>query len=270
MPDLLILVLGLGVVGCAAGFVGGLFGVGGGIILTPALFFAFGHFGVAEGVRMHAAVATSLSVIIATSIRSLSAHRARGAVDGAVLKSWGGWIAFGGAAGAGVASLVRGETLQAVFGIVALAIALQMGFGRSSWRLGRELPGGGLRALIGGLLGLLSAMMGIGGGAMGVTLMTLYGRPMHQAVGTASGFGALIAVPSVLGYILAGWGMEGLAAGSLGYVSVPGFISLTATSVLCAPLGAAAAHALDSARLRRLFALFLGVTALHFLARAWL
>lgn len=270
MADWFLLVLGLGLIGCAAGFVGGLFGVGGGIILTPALFFAFGYFGVAEDVRTHAAVATSLSVIIATSMRSLAAHRARGAVDGAVLRSWGGWIAAGGAAGAGVASLVRGETLQAVFGVVALGIALQMGLGRSSWRLGDTLPGGGLRALIGGVLGLLSAMMGIGGGAMGVTVMTLYGRPMHQAVGTASGFGALIAAPSVLGYVLAGWGAEGLAPGSLGYVSIPGFFSLTLGSVLCAPLGARAAHALDSSLLRRLFAVFLGLTALHFLARAWL
>lgn len=268
MAELLVLAAAMAAVGAGAGFIGGLFGVGGGIVMTPALYWAFGHFGVAEAVRMHAAVATSLSVIVATSMRSLLAHRARGAVDDAVLRSWGPWIAAGGAAGAAAASLVSGAALQLVFGVVALALALQFGLGGVGWRLGAALPGGVLRAALGGGLGVLSAMMGIGGGAMGVTLMTLFGRPIHQAVATASGFGALIAVPSVLGYMLAGWGAEGLAPGSLGYVNVLGFLSLTVMSVLAAPLGVRAAHALNQALLRRLFAVFLGVTAVSFLLKA--
>lgn len=269
MMELLALAGALVVVGLVAGFVGGLFGVGGGIVIVPALYALFGALGVDEAVRAHAAVGTSLAVIIATSLRSLASHRAKGAVDDAVLRGWGPWIALGGAAGAGVASLISGQALLGVFGVLALLIAAQMGFGQPSWRLAAELPRGPLRALLGLLLGLFSALMGIGGGAFGVTLMTLCGRPIHQAVGTASGFGALIAIPSALGFVLAGWGEPGRAVLSAGYVNLIGFVTLAGLTVLTAPFGARMAHRLDQRLLRRLFAAFLALMALNFLREAF-
>jgi uncharacterized membrane protein YfcA len=131
------------------------------------------------------------------------------------------------------------------------------------------MPGGVARAGLGGGIGLLSALMGIGGGAFGVTLMTLCGRPIHQAVATASGFGASIAVPAALGYAVAGWGREGLPPWSLGFVSVPGFVLLAALTAITAPLGARLAHRLPQLTLKRAFAILLALLALNMLREAF-
>lgn len=266
--ELIVYLAALAAAGAAAGFLGGLFGVGGGVILVPALFHLFGAMGAPDAVRAHAAVATSLSTIIATSWRSLAAHRAAGAVDASVLRAWTPWIALGAAVGAAAAGASSGRILLAAFGFAALAIAAQMALGPPP-RLGRELPRGAARACLGGGLGLASAMMGIGGGAFGVTLMTMFGRPLHQAVATASGFGMAIAAPAALGYVAVGWGAAGLPPGSLGYVNLPGFLALAALTAVTAPLGARLAHRLPQQRLRLGFAAFLALTALNLLGEAF-
>lgn len=267
-PDLWITLAALAAAGAGAGFIGGLFGVGGGVILVPALFYLFGVLGTPDEVRAHAAVATSLSTIIATSFRSLAAHRAAGAVDAVVLKAWTPWIAVGAAIGAVLAGVLDGAALLAVFGVAALVIAAQMAFG-SPTPIAAELPKGAARAGLGGLLGLLSAMMGIGGGAFGVLLMTVFGRPIRQAVATASGFGAAIAVPATIGYAIAGWGVHGLPPGSVGYVNAPGFLALAALTAITAPVGARLAHSMPQRSLRRAFAAFLAITALNMLWEAF-
>ncbi|HYD86092.1 MAG TPA: sulfite exporter TauE/SafE family protein [Vitreimonas sp.] len=254
--------------GLAAGFAGGLFGIGGGAVVVPALYFVFTALGVDEAVRMHVAVGTSLSTIVSTSWRSLAAHTKAGAVDYDVLRKWGPWITLGALIGAGVAGLVDNEVLLIVFGAGLLLIALQMAFSSPNWRVFRDLPHGLWRALTAGGIGLLSAMMGIGGGAFGVTVMTLGGRPIHQAVATASGFGAAIALPAALGYVAMGWGREGLPPWSLGFVSLPGFVVLAALTALTAPLGARLAHRLPQLALKRAFAVFLALVALNMLREA--
>lgn len=266
--ELLIFVLALAGAGLFAGLVGGLFGVGGGIVLVPALYHVLGALGFAEDARAHVAVATSLSTIISTSWRSLETHRKAGAVDFAVLKGWGPFIALGAAGGGLVAGAVDGKVLLAVFGGGLLLIAANMLFGRETWRLAPDLPTGATRAGVAGALGGLSAMMGIGGGAFGVTLMTLCGRPIHQAVATASGFGAVIAIPAVLVNIATGWGKAGLPPLSAGYVNLPGFVILAGLTALTAPMGARLAHRLDRVRLRQAFAVFLAVTAANMLFEA--
>ncbi len=255
--------------GLAAGFVGGLFGIGGGVVVVPALYLVFSALGVDEAVRMHVAIGTSLSTIVSTSWRSLSTHMKAGAVDVAVLKSWGPWITLGALLGAGVAGLVNTETLMVVFGAGLLLIAAQMGLGNPNWRMWSDLPTGGLRALIAGSIGALSAMMGIGGGAFGVTVMTICGRPIHKAVATASGFGAAIALPAALGYVIAGWGRAGLPPYSLGFVSVPGFVVLALLTALTAPIGARLAHRLPQLTLKRAFAVLLALVALNMLREAF-
>lgn len=267
--DLVWLVVGVAAAGLAAGFVGGLFGIGGGVVIVPALYFVFTVLGVDEAVRMHAAVGTSLSTIISTSWRSLSAHAKAGAVDFTVLRAWTPWIALGAALGAALAGIASAEALLVVFGGGLLLIAAQIGLADPNWRLFAELPGGLLRAAIAGGLGLLSALMGIGGGAIGVTLMTLCGRPIHQAVATASGFGAAIAVPATLGYVIVGWEREGLPAWSLGFVNVPGFMLLALLTAITAPFGARLAHRLPQRTLKRAFAVALTVLALNMLREAF-
>jgi uncharacterized membrane protein YfcA len=267
-PEFLWFVVGLVAAGLAAGFVGGLFGIGGGIVIVPALFFVFTALGVDESIRMHVAVGTSLSTIIATSWRSLATHMKAGAVDVEVLKSWSPWISLGALAGAALAGFANTEMLLIIFGGGLLLIAAQMGLANPNWRLFSALPRGGARAVIASAQGMLSALMGIGGGAIGVTVMTLCGRPIHQAVATASGFGAAIAIPASIGYAIAGWGREGLPPWSLGFVSVPGFVFLALLTATTAPIGARLAHRLPQLTLKRAFAAALALIAFNMLREA--
>lgn len=268
--EIALLLAGLAAAGLFAGFIGGLFGVGGGAVIVPVLYALFSLLGVDESVRMHVAVGTSLSTIIATSWRSLAAHNKAGAVDMDVLKTWGPWITLGALLGAALAGLANTEALMIVFGAGLLLVAAQMGLASPNWRVRETLPTGLARAGLAGGIGGLSAMMGIGGGAFGVTLMTLCGRPIHQAVATASGFGAAIALPAALGYVVAGWGRPGLPPWSLGFVSLPGFVALAALTALTAPFGARLAHTLPQQALKRAFAVFLALVAVNMLREALL
>ncbi len=265
--QLALLVGALVAAGVIAGFAAGLFGIGGGVVIVPALYHALGALGY-EDERMHVAVATSLATIIVTSVQSLRTHAAKGAADLALLRAWTPWIVAGAALGGVAAGFLPGAGLAAVFGALALPIAANMAFGSDQWRIAQELPKGASQAGIACGIGFASALMGIGGGAFGVTVMTLCGRPIHQAVGTAAGFGAAIGVPAVIGYILGGWGHEGLPPLSLGYVNIPGFIAIGLLTSLMAPVGARAAHRMDKQLLKRLFAGFLALTACQMLYEA--
>lgn len=268
-PEFFWFAAGLIAAGLTAGFVGGLFGIGGGVVIVPALYFVFAALGVDEAVRMHVAVGTSLSTIIATSWRSLSTHSKAGAVDFAVLRAWTPWISFGAVLGAAVAGVANAQALLAIFGGGLLLIAAQIGLANPNWRMFAELPSGVARAAIAGGLGLFSALMGIGGGAIGVTVMTLCGRPIHQAVATASGFGAAIAIPAAIGYAAVGWGREGLPPWSAGFVNIAGFIFLALLTALTAPIGARLAHRLPQLTLKRAFAIVLAALALNMLREAF-
>ena len=258
----------LAAAGLFAGFIGGLFGLGGGVVMVPALFAVFSALGMDEAVRMHVAIATSLSTIISTAWRSLTAHAKVGAVDFAILRRWGPWITLGALLGAAIAGLANTNALLIVFGVGLLVSAAQMGFGRSDWRLLPELPRGGAGACLAAAIGLISAMMGIGGGTFGVPVMTLSGVPIHRAVATASGFGAAIALPAALGYVVIGWDRAGLPPWSLGFVSIPGFIILGVLTAITAPIGARLAHRLPQLALKQAFAALLALIALNMLREA--
>lgn len=261
LQELVVLVLALAVAGTFAGLIAGMFGVGGGTVLVPAIFHALGVFGLDGAASLHVAVGTSLSTIIATSWRSLRAHRAHGAVDEDVLKAFTPWIAAGALLGTGLAALADKAAMGAVYGVCAVALAAHMAFTRPEWTIWRDVPTGRDRALVGVALGGASAMMGIGGGAFGSAMMTLAGRPIHQAVATASGFGVAIAIPATLGFIVAGWDAPGRPPLSLGHVNVPGFLVLAVLTSALAPLGARLAHEMSKVWLRRAFAVWLAVTA---------
>src|SRR5690606_11803626 len=196
--ELLLFAVALAGAGVFAGCVGGVFGIGGGAVIVPALYYVFTAIGIDESVRMHVAIGTSLSTIISTSWRSLAAHTKAGAVDYDVLKRWGPWISLGAVIGAVAAGLADTDALLLVFGAGLLLVSAQMAFASPDWRLFSDMPRGAARAGVASGIGLLSALMGIGGGAFGVTVMTLCGKPIHRAVATASGFGAAIALPAAL------------------------------------------------------------------------
>ncbi len=272
--QLLNLVLMLLFVGAAVGFSAGLFGIGGGAIMVPALYYTFGALGYPESTIMHMAVATSAAVIIITSSRSVLVHNAYGAVDWELLwpnnkfESWGLWISAGAFVGAlAVAPHISGAGLTLLFGMVATLVALQFIFGRPSWKIRDSIPGGLAPALIGGAIGTLSALMGIGGGAISVSLMVMCGMNIHRAIGTASGIGVFISLPATVGFIISGWDVAGRAPYSLGYVNVLGFAIIALTSILCIPWGARTAHNMNSTRLKQVFGVFLLIVALNMIRK---
>ncbi|KUF09035.1 sulfite exporter TauE/SafE family protein [Pseudoponticoccus marisrubri] len=267
--DLSILLPLLGLLMLASAFAGvlaGLFGVGGGIILVPVFFFVFQGLGFDGPQIMQVCLATSLASIIVTSIRSVHAHNKRGAVDWEILKRWAPGIAAGAVLGVLVAAGLRTAALAVIFGVLATLVGLYLALGRPHWRLGTEMPGGVTRAVLSPAVGFLSVLMGIGGGSFGVPLMTLYSVPMHRAVATAAGFGLLIAVPSVLGFL-----MVSIAEApplTVGAVNLPALVIAVSMTLLTTPLGARLAHALPALTLRRIFAVFILIVAANMLREA--
>ncbi len=263
--DLGTLALGLIIAGAVSGLTAGMLGVGGGIVVVPVLYHVLGLIGIDANVRMHIAVGTSLATIIPTSFASVRAHDRKGAVDWVLLRRWAIPMLVGVAVGSALAGVARGQTLALVFAGVAIPVAIHLAFGGEERRIADHLPQGvgglALPALIGGL----STMMGIGGGTIGVPTMTLFGVPIHRAVGTASAFGVIISIPGTLGAILGGWGASGLPPYSLGFVNLLGFLLIAPVSFFAAPLGAQIAHATDRRKLRAIFALFIAVTAARML-----
>jgi uncharacterized protein len=262
--ELALLLVALAAAGCATGLLAGLLGIGGGGILVPVLYELFGAQGVDEAIRMHLAVGTSLAVIIPTSLRSFASHRARGAVDMQILKSMALPVIAGVCLGAVLARYANEAVLKAIWVVAATLMSGRLFLGQRGWQLGDAIPGNPFRALYGGFVGLISTLMSIGGGAFVTTMMVLYGRSIHNAVATSSGFGPLIAIPGTLGFVWAGWHAS-LPPGSLGYVSVLGALLIVPTSVLAAPLGVRLAHGISRRKLELAFATFLMLVSLRFL-----
>ncbi|RZJ03715.1 MAG: sulfite exporter TauE/SafE family protein [Brevundimonas sp.] len=268
VSELLLLLAALVAAGLAGGIVAGLFGVGGGTVIVPAVFYAFEVLGVGGESNLHTAIGTSLLTIVATSWRSLKAHRSHGAVDEDVLKTWTPWVAGGALIGAAVAGVTSMEGLAIVYGVCLALIAAQLGLMPERFTLRTDLPTGWWRRGLGSLIGGLSAMMGIGGGSFGGMMMTLCGRPIHQAVATASGFGVAIGTAATLGFVAFGWNAAGRPPFSLGYVNVPGAIVMAVLTTAVAPWGAKLAHSLDKRILRKAFAVYLLATALLVVVKA--
>jgi uncharacterized membrane protein YfcA len=254
--------------GAAAGVLAGLFGVGGGLIMVPALAFVLPALGVPAAVVMQVAIGTSLAVIGATSISSTRAHQRRRAVRWDLLRGFAPGLALGALGGAFVAHGLSGTALKNTVGVGALLVAAQMFFGAQpkAHPSDHRLPTGELLATGGGI-GLLSALVGIGGGSLTVPYLSWRGVPMQQAVGTAAAGGIPIAWGGALGFAISGWHVAGLAGPHLGYISLYAFLGLAVTSVLTAPLGAHWAHALPARTLKRAFGLLLAAVGLLMLLR---
>jgi uncharacterized membrane protein YfcA len=270
MPDVSLLIpmaLMLVVIGGLAGVIAGLLGVGGGIVLVPAFFYAFQGLGYDSPQIMQVCLATSLATIVVTSIRSGLAHDRRGAMDREILRTWAPGLAVGAILGVLTATRLRSVELQALFGVLGFCVGLYLLLGRQDWRLAEKMPGLVGRSILSPLVGLLSVLMGIGGGSFGVPVMTLCGVPIHRAVGTASGFGLLIAAPSVLGFLLVD--IDSPPPFTIGAVNLVAFALVIGTTMLTTPWGVRLAHAMDPRPLKRVFGAFLTVVALNMLRKAW-
>jgi len=248
--------------GLLAGFAAGIFGIGGGFVVVPALFVVLPLLGGAHSQYAHVAIGTSAATIIVTSLRSLRSHAKRGAVDFTVLKTWAPWIIIGDGLGVLLADRVDGRILTLIFAAGVLLMSVNFLVPKIGGKvISQDMPIGALRIGIAGGLGTFSSLLGIGGGTIAIMVMTLCGRSIHRAIATASGIGTLIAVPSAIGFAIIGQGEAGLPWGSLGYVNLPSAIAISSMSVLTAPLGVAAAHSMPPGVLKPVFGVYLVVIA---------
>jgi uncharacterized protein len=267
--ELALLLIG---VGALAGFLAGVFGIGGGAVLVPVFYECFRLAGVPLEVRMPLCIGTSLAVIIPTSIRSFRAHYLKGAVDVAIIRAWWLTIVLGVIAGSVTARYAPERLFKFVFVGVAWSAAIRLLLARDGWRFGDDVPAGVLMKVYGFFVGLLSTLMGVGGGLFSNLLMTFYGRPIHQAVATSSALAVLISIPGALGYIYAGWPAAALFPEiaalqwpfALGYVSLIGALLVMPTSLVTAPLGARAAHAMSKRALEIAFGCYLFIVGGRF------
>lgn len=250
--------------GGLAGTLAGLFGIGGGLVIVPALVFAFELQGVAPEVIMHLAVGTSLSTIVVTGASSAWGHYRRGSVHRGWFLALLPGLVLGAIAGVFVAGSLSGGALGTLFGVFLMAVAAKMALGRGP-RPGQLQPGRGAMALAGVVIGGVSALFGIGGGTLSVPWLTRCGAPMTRAVGTSSACGLPIAAFGAATFIVVGWGRPELPAGAMGYVMLPALLGIVIASVPFARVGVKLAHRLPARLLRLAFAGLLVLVGLKFL-----
>ncbi|MFN3608769.1 MAG: sulfite exporter TauE/SafE family protein [Hyphomonas sp.] len=252
------------VAGLIAGFVAGLFGIGGGFVVVPALLLVFEFFGVPSATATHIAIGSSLATIIVTSARSLQAHNRHGAVDYKVLRDWTPWLMLGAFFGVLLAGFMDGQSMKWIFsgGVFLMGLHFIWPVLQPKEPVVRDMPGGLVRASIATFLGSFSALLGIGGGTIAVLVMTACGRSIHQAVATAAGFGIVIALPGALGFAILGLvSEEVLPVGSFGYINLLAVGAISVMSFITAPMGAKLAHKLNGPVLKKVFGIYLVSTS---------
>ncbi|MDO9264911.1 MAG: sulfite exporter TauE/SafE family protein [Desulfosalsimonadaceae bacterium] len=251
-------------VGCVAGVLAGLLGVGGGLVIVPMLDICFTSQGLDHAFIMHLALGTSLASIVFTSVSSAWNHHKRGAVRWDVVRRVTPGILAGTFAGSCVASLMSTELLKIFFVIFLFYVSFQM-FADKRPNPSREFPGRVGMACAGGVIGVVSSLVGIGGGSLSVPFMIWCNLAVHRAIGTSAAIGFPIAVAGALGYIYNGLHVSGLPEHTLGYVYLPALMGIVGASMLTAPLGVRLAHALPVSKLKRGFAILLLVMGLRML-----
>lgn len=252
--------------GAVAGFLAGLFGVGGGLVLVPVLLLMFDaqHFAAAH--PMHLALGTAMATILFTSVASMRKHHQHGAVNWQVVRHITPGILFGTAIGALTASIIPVKGLGIFFALFVYFAAAQILLDKRP-HPSRQLPGFGGMTLAGTLTGWLSSLVSIGGGTIVVPFLVWCNVPIRHAIGTAAAIGFPIAVGGTIGYIAVGWNTLGLPDSHLGYVYLPALLWVAFATVLTAPLGAKAAHRMKVELLRKLFAVLLIVLATKLLLK---
>lgn len=250
--------------GSVAGLIAGLLGVGGGLIIVPALVFLLGLQGIESAHLVHIAVGTSLATIVVTSISSSWAHHRHGAVQWPVFAQLSPGIVIGALLGAVIADYMSAMILRRVFGVFELIVAVQMALAARP-DAQRMLPARQGMFFAGGMIGAVSSIVGIGGGTMTVPFLVWCNVNMRKAVATSAACGLPIATAGAVGYVLTGWDESSLPEWSSGYIYWPAFSAIVMMSILFAPLGARLAHRLPIANLKRLFSILLLLLGLKML-----
>jgi len=252
--------------GVITGVLAGLFGIGGGAIIVPVLYELFRLLGVPEDVRFQLCLGTAFAIIVPTTLRSYLSHRARGATLDEVLWQWAPPSIAGVAIGSWIAAFAPAIVFKIVFVLFVNGLAFKIVFGRDSWQLGKELPGRVAMIAYGVFLGLIAALVGVAGGSLCTMVLTLYGKPIHNAVATGAGFGVPVTIAGVIGYMLAGWPHQAeLPPLSIGFVSLIGFALMAPISAFFAGYGVRLAHHLSKRALELSFGAFLLVVSIRFI-----
>lgn len=251
--------------GLAAGFFGGLLGIGGGLVLVPVLAAVFKAQQIADPVIMPLALGTSLAAIIFTSVSSVRAHHARGAVDWQLVRRMIPGLVVGALLGASLSSRLSSGALQVIFLIFAIVAATQM-LTCGHPQAARRPPGPAASFVLGGAIATIASLVGVGGASMAIPFLTWCSVPVRSAIGSASAFGLPIALAGATGYIVSGFDLANLPPLSIGFVHLPALAAVTAGSLAAVPFGAALSHKLPVAALKRIFALTLYAIAGKMLA----
>jgi uncharacterized membrane protein YfcA len=260
-----ILIIELAALGLCTGFLAGLLGIGGGMIMVPFITHILSTRGVAPDLAVKMAIATSMATIVFTSVSSVRAHHKRGAVRWDIARQLAPGIVIGAAlASLGVFALLKGSWLALLFAAFVSFSATQMLKDKKP-KPSRTLPGAAGQLGAGTVIGFLSGLVGAGGGFVSVPFMTWCNVAIHNAVATSAALGFPIALANAAGYIVSGQGVAGLPASSLGYIYLPALAVIACASVLMAPLGVKAAHALPVKSLKKVFASILYVLAAYML-----
>ena len=267
ITEILPLVALLASLGAVAGFLAGLLGVGGGIILVPGLYAVFTflqpNMGFDVTHLMHVSVGTSLAIIIPTGFSSALAHHKRGSVDFSMVKMIGGGIIVGVIFSTWVVQGLDAMSMKMIFASAILVMAIIMIANPARFQISKEEPKQPFSSLAGFVIGGLSTLIGIGGATLSVPYLSLHGVPMHRAVGSASALGLVIAVPAAIGFMIIGLEQNNLPPFSVGYVNFMAWIAIIPVSVSVAPLGVRVAHKISVKRLKVTFAIFMVVVALN-------
>ena len=260
-----LLIVELAALGLGTGFLAGLLGIGGGMLMVPFITIILSGRGLGPDLAVKMAIATSMATILFTSISSVRAHHKRGAVRWDLVRGLAPGIVLGGAiASMGVFALLKGAWLALFFaGFVGFS-ATQMFLDRKPAPT-RQMPGTAGQVAAGGVIGFLSGLVGAGGGFVSVPFMTWCNVAIHNAVATSAALGFPIALANVAGYIIAGQNLQGLPPMSVGYLWLPALVVIATCSVFTAPLGARAAHQLPVKKLKRVFACVLYLLAAYML-----
>lgn len=260
-----LLIVELVTLGLCTGFLAGLLGIGGGMLMVPFITLIMSARGVSPDLAVKMAIATSMATIVFTSVSSVRAHHKRGAVRWDIVKLLAPGIVLGAAvASLGVFSMLKGSWLALFFAAFVAFSATQMLLEKKP-AASRTMPGPAGQLAAGGVIGFLSGLVGAGGGFISVPFMTWCNVAVHNAVATSAALGFPIALANALGYIVAGQAVQGVPQGSLGYIFLPALAVIACASVLMAPLGVRAAHALPVKQLKRVFAFVLYALAAYML-----
>tara|TARA_B100000902_G_scaffold375929_1_gene406401 strand:+ start:59 stop:844 length:786 start_codon:yes stop_codon:yes gene_type:complete len=247
------------------GFVAGLFGIGGGLITVPFLYYIFGSLGIDESYTMHLAVGTSFAIIIPTSIAAIVTHHKFKAVDFNIVKSYGIFVILGVILGTFYAASLKTKSLVLFFSIVIFVLSIYLLLLKEKEKtviINIKLH---FKIILGLIVGFISAPMGIGGAIMNVPILKFFGYPINKAIGSAAAIGFLIALFGAIGFIISGTYLGTNLPLSFGFLNIPAFLIFIPITTFMARLGAKTVHKIDKKKITKFFGIFLLIIACRFL-----